>query len=134
MGHVPTSREPTKVDLSAVEAEPAISSGAERDRGVRRPRRYITPGQDSRMSERFRTQPITSAERMESHRYRQEDFTIKVLCGGESPLWFFRNDGTNNLTIFQIQPIIQELTTCKVCNVLIDNNMEVDTYYAFGDV
>uniref|UniRef100_A0AAX7VF07 HP domain-containing protein n=1 Tax=Astatotilapia calliptera TaxID=8154 RepID=A0AAX7VF07_ASTCA len=51
--------ETTKVDLSAVEVDP--SSSSDRDRGVRRPRRYITPG-DSRMSERFRTQPITSAE------------------------------------------------------------------------
>ena len=84
-GMRPNSSEPTKVDLSAVEVDPAHCSGAERDRGVRRPRRYITPGLDSRMSERFRTQPITSAERMESHRYRKEDFTIKVvqkvLCG-----------------------------------------------------
>uniref|UniRef100_A0A8D3DNG1 HP domain-containing protein n=1 Tax=Scophthalmus maximus TaxID=52904 RepID=A0A8D3DNG1_SCOMX len=43
--------------------------GSDRDRGARRPRRYITPG-DSRMSERFRTQPITSAERFESDRSR----------------------------------------------------------------
>ncbi|KAF7659650.1 hypothetical protein LDENG_00294890 [Lucifuga dentata] len=59
--------EPTKVDLSAMEVDPA--SGSDRDRGARRPRRYITPG-DSRLSERFRTQPITSAERMESDRSR----------------------------------------------------------------
>ncbi|XP_071394136.1 supervillin [Centroberyx affinis] len=59
--------EATKVDLSAMEVDPA--SGADRDRGARRPRRYITPG-DSRMSERFRTQPITSAERLESDRSR----------------------------------------------------------------
>ncbi|XP_026006397.1 supervillin isoform X11 [Astatotilapia calliptera] len=59
--------ETTKVDLSAVEVDP--SSSSDRDRGVRRPRRYITPG-DSRMSERFRTQPITSAERLESDRSR----------------------------------------------------------------
>lgn len=61
-------REPTKVDLATVEVDPASSS--DRDRGARRPRRYITPG-DSRMSERFRTQPITSAERLESDRYRR---------------------------------------------------------------
>uniref|UniRef100_A0A665XEU3 Supervillin n=1 Tax=Echeneis naucrates TaxID=173247 RepID=A0A665XEU3_ECHNA len=60
--------ETTKVDLSAMEVDPASSS--DRDRAARRPRRYITPG-DSRMSERFRTQPITSAERMESDRYRR---------------------------------------------------------------
>ncbi|KAK2822758.1 hypothetical protein Q5P01_022823 [Channa striata] len=59
--------ETTKVDLSAMEVDPA--SGSDRDRGARRPRRYITPG-DSRMSERFRTQPITSAERLESDRSR----------------------------------------------------------------
>lgn len=60
--------ETTKVDLSAVEVDPSNSS--DRDRGVRRTLRYITPG-DSRMSERFRTQPITSAERLESDRYRR---------------------------------------------------------------
>ncbi|XP_032386664.1 supervillin isoform X7 [Etheostoma spectabile] len=59
--------ETTKVDLTAMEVDPASSS--DRDRGTRRPRRYITPG-DSRMSERFRTQPITSAERLESDRSR----------------------------------------------------------------
>ncbi|XP_056247529.1 supervillin-like isoform X3 [Seriola aureovittata] len=59
--------ETTKVDLSAMEVDPA--SASDRDRGARRPRRYITPG-ESRMSERFRTQPITSAERLESDRSR----------------------------------------------------------------
>ncbi|XP_035025688.2 supervillin isoform X9 [Hippoglossus stenolepis] len=59
--------EATKVDLSATEVDPA--SGSDRDRPARRPRRYITPG-ESRMSERFRTQPITSAERLESDRSR----------------------------------------------------------------
>ncbi|XP_036941045.1 supervillin isoform X1 [Acanthopagrus latus] len=63
----PELSETAKVDLSAVEVDPASSS--DRDRGTRRPRRYITPG-DSRMSERFRTQPITSAERLESDRSR----------------------------------------------------------------
>ncbi|XP_077472394.1 supervillin [Stigmatopora argus] len=37
------------------------------DRAARRPRRYITPG-DGRASERCRTQPITSAERLETDR------------------------------------------------------------------
>ncbi|XP_062284538.1 supervillin [Scomber scombrus] len=59
--------ETTKVELSAMEVDPA--SPADRDRGARRPRRYIQPG-ESRMSERFRTQPITSAERLESDRSR----------------------------------------------------------------
>ncbi|KAK7944747.1 hypothetical protein WMY93_000475 [Mugilogobius chulae] len=54
-----------KADVAVVEAD---RGGAETDRS-RRPRRYITPG-DNRMSERFRTQPITSAERLESDRGR----------------------------------------------------------------
>ncbi|XP_056220248.1 supervillin a isoform X5 [Seriola aureovittata] len=39
----------------------------ERDRG-RRPRQYINPGESRKTSERFRTQPITSAERQETDR------------------------------------------------------------------
>uniref|UniRef100_A0A665VB62 Supervillin a n=1 Tax=Echeneis naucrates TaxID=173247 RepID=A0A665VB62_ECHNA len=39
-----------------------------RDRG-RRPRQYINPGESRKTSERFRTQPITSAERQETDRY-----------------------------------------------------------------
>ncbi|KAG7216672.1 hypothetical protein INR49_020994 [Caranx melampygus] len=39
----------------------------ERDRG-RRPRQYICPGESRKTSERFRTQPITSAERLETDR------------------------------------------------------------------
>ncbi|MEQ2314629.1 hypothetical protein AMECASPLE_014141, partial [Ameca splendens] len=58
--------ETTKADLAAKDVEPA-SSSIDGDKGPRRPRRYITPG-DSRTSERFRTQPITSAERLESDR------------------------------------------------------------------
>lgn len=38
------------------------------DRG-RRPRLYISPGESRKTSERFRTQPITSAERQLSDRY-----------------------------------------------------------------
>ncbi|XP_036428390.1 supervillin a isoform X4 [Colossoma macropomum] len=34
----------------------------------RRPRRYISPTEDRKTSERFRTQPVTSAERLESDR------------------------------------------------------------------
>ncbi|XP_029002852.1 supervillin a isoform X5 [Betta splendens] len=37
------------------------------DRG-RRPRQYVCPGESRKTSERFRTQPITSAERQETHR------------------------------------------------------------------
>ncbi|XP_060920598.1 supervillin a isoform X2 [Labrus mixtus] len=41
----------------------------ERDRGRRpRPRQYICPGESRKTSERFRTQPITSAERQETDR------------------------------------------------------------------
>ncbi|CAB1430805.1 unnamed protein product [Pleuronectes platessa] len=39
----------------------------ERDRG-RRPQQYIDPGESRKTSERFRTQPITSAERQETSR------------------------------------------------------------------
>ncbi|KAM4606698.1 supervillin a isoform 3-T3 [Polymixia lowei] len=39
----------------------------ERDRG-RRPMQYISPGESRKTSERFRTQPITSAERQETNR------------------------------------------------------------------
>ncbi|XP_071456036.1 supervillin isoform X3 [Marmota flaviventris] len=41
----------------------------ERERGSRKPRRYFSPGESRKTSERFRTQPITSAERKESDRY-----------------------------------------------------------------
>ncbi|XP_029410648.1 supervillin isoform X1 [Nannospalax galili] len=41
----------------------------ERERGSRKPRRYLSPGESRKTSERFRTQPITSAERKESDRY-----------------------------------------------------------------
>ncbi|KAM9429041.1 supervillin-like isoform 12-T14 [Salvelinus alpinus] len=62
--------EPTKVELTAMEVDPAAGS-ADRERGTaRRPRRYITPGDIRKSSERFRTQPITTAERLESDRSR----------------------------------------------------------------
>ncbi|XP_029561626.1 supervillin isoform X1 [Salmo trutta] len=58
----------TKVELTAMEVDPAAGS-ADRERGAaRRPRRYITPGDNRKSSERFRTQPITSAEWLESDR------------------------------------------------------------------
>ncbi|XP_075127671.1 supervillin isoform X2 [Leptodactylus fuscus] len=55
-----------KADMptSSVDLGPAN----ERERGPRRPRLYITPGDNRKTSERFRTQPITSAERKETHR------------------------------------------------------------------
>ncbi|KAK5919956.1 hypothetical protein CgunFtcFv8_023806 [Champsocephalus gunnari] len=73
--------ETTKVDLSAVEVEAVIS--ADRERGARKPRRYITPG-DSRMSERFRTQPITSAEWLESDRSRLSPSQLQDAEAGET--------------------------------------------------
>ncbi|XP_076156195.1 uncharacterized protein LOC143139493, partial [Alosa pseudoharengus] len=53
----------------AVAAEGEMPT-ADWERGTRRPRRYITPGDDRKSSERFHTQPITSAERLESDRSR----------------------------------------------------------------
>ncbi|XP_071341764.1 supervillin a isoform X2 [Trachinotus anak] len=55
-----------------VEGDRALASyeapwRGERDRG-RRPRQYIYPGESRKTSERFRTQPITSAERQETDR------------------------------------------------------------------
>ncbi|XP_073786664.1 supervillin isoform X42 [Danio rerio] len=58
----------SKGDQVPVEPDPVVSP--DRDRGTRRPRRYISPSDDRKSSERFRTQPITSAERMESDRSR----------------------------------------------------------------
>nr|XP_056713210.1 supervillin [Euleptes europaea] len=45
-----------------------LSAHAEQGRGSRRPRRYFSPGGSRKTSERFRTQPITSAERKETDR------------------------------------------------------------------
>ncbi|XP_042801170.1 supervillin isoform X2 [Panthera leo] len=45
-----------------------LPTGVERERGSRKPRRYFSPGENRKTSERFRTQPITSAERKESDR------------------------------------------------------------------
>uniref|UniRef100_A0A6Q2ZC38 HP domain-containing protein n=1 Tax=Esox lucius TaxID=8010 RepID=A0A6Q2ZC38_ESOLU len=63
--------EPTKVERTAVEVDPTAGS-TDRERGgaTRRPLRYITPGDNRKSCERFRTQPITSAERLESDRSR----------------------------------------------------------------
>uniref|UniRef100_A0A673KLM5 Supervillin-like n=1 Tax=Sinocyclocheilus rhinocerous TaxID=307959 RepID=A0A673KLM5_9TELE len=58
----------SKGDQVPTERDPVASS--DRERGARRPRRYISPGDDRKSSERFRTQPITSAERLESDRSR----------------------------------------------------------------
>ncbi|KAM6339179.1 supervillin [Podargus strigoides] len=45
-----------------------LSANGDRDRGPRRPRRYFSPGENRKTSERFKTQPITSAERKETDR------------------------------------------------------------------
>ncbi|XP_053428459.1 supervillin isoform X3 [Nycticebus coucang] len=45
-----------------------LATSVEQERGSRKPRRYISPGESRKTSERFRTQPITSAERQESDR------------------------------------------------------------------
>ncbi|XP_051944209.1 supervillin-like isoform X8 [Hippocampus zosterae] len=62
------NRQGESTHFSAMEVDLA-ASGMDPwgDRAARRPRRYITPG-DGRMSERSRTQPITSAERLETDR------------------------------------------------------------------
>ncbi|NXP77396.1 SVIL protein, partial [Ramphastos sulfuratus] len=46
----------------------AVSANGDHERGPRRPRRYFTPGENRKTSERFKTQPITSAERKETDR------------------------------------------------------------------
>ncbi|NXR58911.1 SVIL protein, partial [Rhadina sibilatrix] len=45
-----------------------VSANGDRDRGPRKARRYFTPGENRKTSERFKTQPITSAERKETDR------------------------------------------------------------------
>nr|XP_028681961.1 supervillin isoform X8 [Macaca mulatta] len=47
---------------------PGLPTSVERERGSRKPRRYFSPGESRKTSERFRTQPVTSAERKESDR------------------------------------------------------------------
>ncbi|NWS67536.1 SVIL protein, partial [Crotophaga sulcirostris] len=45
-----------------------LSANGDGERGPRKPRRYFTPGENRKTSERFKTQPITSAERKETDR------------------------------------------------------------------
>uniref|UniRef100_A0A8C8BHG3 Supervillin n=1 Tax=Otus sunia TaxID=257818 RepID=A0A8C8BHG3_9STRI len=40
----------------------ALSASGDRERGPRRPRRYFSPGENRKTSERFKTQPITSLD------------------------------------------------------------------------
>lgn len=56
----------SRFEMSA--AGSALSANGDHERGPRRPRRYFTPGENRKTSERFKTQPITSAERKETDR------------------------------------------------------------------
>ncbi|KFV46612.1 Supervillin, partial [Gavia stellata] len=63
-----------------------LSSNGDHERGPRRPRRYFSPGENRKTSERFKTQPITSAERKETDsliHYIQPPF---FLCVDEEKL------------------------------------------------
>ncbi|XP_029109247.1 supervillin-like isoform X2 [Scleropages formosus] len=73
-----------RAELAALEAESAAR--AERERGARKPRRYISPGDDRKTSERFRTQPITSAERLESSRSCLSPTELQGTEGDEEKL------------------------------------------------
>ncbi|KAM8801756.1 LOW QUALITY PROTEIN: supervillin [Rhynchonycteris naso] len=53
----------------------ALPTSMEWERGSQKPRRYFSPGENRKTSERFRTQPITSAERKES-----DIGTSSILC------------------------------------------------------
>ncbi|XP_067434411.1 supervillin a isoform X4 [Thunnus thynnus] len=68
----PTSRRSELYVANEMEGDRALAGyeapwRGERDKG-RRPRQYIYPGESRKTSERFRTQPITSAERQETDR------------------------------------------------------------------
>ncbi|XP_019386822.1 PREDICTED: supervillin isoform X12 [Crocodylus porosus] len=64
--HIDTRHSESRFEMST--AGSALSANTERERGPRKPRRYFSPGESRKTSERFRTQPITSAERKESDR------------------------------------------------------------------
>ncbi|KFO82323.1 Supervillin, partial [Cuculus canorus] len=75
----------SRFEMSA--AGSALSANGDRERGPRRPRRYFTPGENRKTSERFKTQPITSAERKETDsliHYAQALFIF--LCVDEEKL------------------------------------------------
>ncbi|KFQ05919.1 Supervillin, partial [Leptosomus discolor] len=59
----------------------ALSANGDHERGPRRPRRYFSPGENRKTSERFKTQPITSAERKET-----DSFFFFSLCVDEEKL------------------------------------------------
>ncbi|XP_062844118.1 supervillin [Trichomycterus rosablanca] len=56
----------SKIDQTSMETDP--EAVVDNERRQRRPKRYIQPGDDRKSSERFRTQPVTSAERLQSDR------------------------------------------------------------------
>ncbi|MGH0122501.1 UNVERIFIED_CONTAM: hypothetical protein FKN15_020209 [Acipenser sinensis] len=56
-----------------------LASKTERERGARKPRRYISPGENRKTSERFRTQPVTSSERLESDREAEVELATSGL-------------------------------------------------------
>ncbi|KFP08556.1 Supervillin, partial [Calypte anna] len=58
-----------------------LSANDDRDKGPRRPRRYFSPGENRKTSERFKTQPITSAERKET-----DSFPLPPICVDEEKL------------------------------------------------
>ncbi|KFP84483.1 Supervillin, partial [Apaloderma vittatum] len=60
----------------------ALSANANGERGPRRPRRYFSPGENRKTSERFKTQPITSAERKETDSQKTNIF----LCVDEEKM------------------------------------------------
>ncbi|KAM4705509.1 LOW QUALITY PROTEIN: supervillin [Rhinophrynus dorsalis] len=70
--YMETANSPQKTGLEPKAEMPTsgvdLSANIERDRGPRRPRLYFSPGDSRKTSERFRTQPITSAERKETDR------------------------------------------------------------------
>ncbi|XP_028934125.1 supervillin isoform X4 [Ornithorhynchus anatinus] len=58
---------PSRVERSTARAK--LPANSEQAQGSRKPRRYFSPGENRKTSERFRTQPITSAERKETDRF-----------------------------------------------------------------
>ncbi|XP_018764818.3 supervillin isoform X6 [Serinus canaria] len=62
--HSNSRQSESRFELSA--AGSTVSANG--DRGPRKARRYFTPGENRKTSERFKTQPITSAERKETDR------------------------------------------------------------------
>ncbi|XP_038853202.1 supervillin-like [Salvelinus namaycush] len=62
----------TEVPWRGVRDNTVVPWRGDRDRG-RRPRLYISPGESRKTSKRFRTQPITTAERHRSDGYSDEE-------------------------------------------------------------